>query len=210
MAKTGPCERTFVIGAELHDLHPRRVLDVGCSHGLFASELARDGVDVTTVDVKAKGPDGCWHIKGAFPYSGVEEAQARGPYDLVIASHVMEHIQDTGLFLASIRGCVADGGHFAVLVPHRKDEIVGGHVHLWNMGLLIYNLILGGFDCANGRFIRRGGNLCGIVGKRETPLPALRYDCGDIETLQEAGLWPFEARHGFDGAALHNINWQGR
>ena len=88
---------------------------------------------------------------------------------------------DTLTDLESLRKAMKDDGWLIVLVPPGKPEIVGGHVHTFNMGLLMYNLILAGFNVRDGHFLKRGYNICAYVQKSETPLPALKHDSGDID-----------------------------
>jgi hypothetical protein len=82
---------------------------------------------------------------------------------LVWCSHVLEHQPNAGLFLAKlIRDC-RDGGILAITVPPAKTEIVGGHVSLWNAGLLLYRLALTGIDCRDARVKTYGYNVSVIV-----------------------------------------------
>ena len=61
-------------------------------------------------------------------------------------SHVLEHQFDPQRFLRKIYECLNPDGVLALTVPPRKDEIVGGHVSLWNGGLLLYHLVLAHLD----------------------------------------------------------------
>jgi len=108
-------------------------------------------------------------------------------FDAILASHVMEHIQDTGIFLNKIYNLLNDNGIFFVIVPPYKNNIVGGHISTgWNIGSLMYNLILTGFDVRNGRFKRIRYNIVGFVKKRKNKkLPKLTTGWYDIETLKD-------------------------
>ena len=46
------------------------------------------------------------------------------------------------LFLKKVHSLLNEGGYLAIIVPPRKPFIVGGHVTIWNAGLVLYNLIL--------------------------------------------------------------------
>lgn len=126
------------------------------------------------------------------------------PYKAIWASHVLEHQTNPGLFLTKIFNDLQDNGVLAVTVPPAKHQIVGGHVTLWNAGILLYQLILAGFDCSNARVGTYGYNISVIVEKRKAVLPELRNDSGDIESL--AHLFPVPVHQGFDGQ-LDNIRW---
>lgn len=128
-----------------------------------------------------------------------------GSFDAVWACHVLEHQPDVGAFLAACRRQLRDGGILAVTVPPPKHEIVGGHVTLWNAGLLLYNLILAGFDCRDATVGTYGYNISVIATKREIQLPTLAFDHGDIERL--AGFFPVPVAEGFDGR-LPDIGWE--
>ena len=99
---------------------------------------------------------------------------------------------------------IDEGGIFAVTVPPLKHEIVGGHVTLWNAGLLLYQLILAGFDCSSASVKTYGYNISVIVRKKAATLPRLRMDFGDIEALSH--YFPFPVANGFDGRILE-VNW---
>ena len=93
-----------------------------------------------------------------------------------------------------------------LLVPPRKPFIVGGHVTLWNAGLVLYNLILAGFDCSEYCDILQYDYNIGIIIKKKTikQLPNdLSMDKGDIEKLSK--YFPFDAKHDFNGDIL-NLN----
>ena len=125
-------------------------------------------------------------------------------YDCIWCSHVLEHQLNVNHFLTKIFHTLKDGGVLAITVPPRKDEMVGGHVTLWNAGLLLYNLILAGFDCKNAAVKSYGYNISVIVEKKTAILPNLNYDTGDINALNE--FFPLGVYEGFDGN-IQEINW---
>lgn len=130
-------------------------------------------------------------------------------YDAIWAAHVLEHQRNPGAFLDHCWDCLEPGGWLFVTVPPLKHEIVGGHVTLWNMGLLIYHLILAGFDARRGSYLSHGYNLSAAVQRpaQRPELPELLHDAGDIEALAE--FWPPElgARQGFPGNHCVRLNW---
>lgn len=129
-----------------------------------------------------------------------------GMFDAVWCSHVLEHVRNTGSVLDEIHRILKDKGFLFIIVPEDSDEIRGGHINIgWNIGTLMYNLILAGFDVRHGSFIKHKKNIVAYVQKQEKSLPALRYDKGDVEIL--AGHFPSGfGTHGFQGN-IHNINW---
>lgn len=173
-------------------MHFQTVLDVGSGAGDHARAFSRAGKTVTTVSL---GPA---DIVGDFLHV------ALGKYDCVWASHVLEHQRDVGHFLDRCFSVLNDGGILAVTVPTAKPEIVGGHLTIWNAGLLLYNIILAGFDCTEASVKTYGYNISVIVRKKPAVLPELAMDYGDIEKISH--LFPFKAEHGFNGN-IEEINW---
>lgn len=127
--------------------------------------------------------------------------------DCVWASHVLEHLHSPVEWLKNWRERLSPDGVLAVTVPLRKDEIVGGHINLYNAGLLIYQAVLAGFDCSAAAVRTYGQEVSLIVRKPSKPirLPELKHDAGDLETL--AHLFPPGCgRQGFDGM-IERLNW---
>lgn len=179
-----------------------RVLDIGSGTGEQAEFMRSAGLDVTTISYEPPAD-----IVGDFCKLHFEEA-----YDAIWASHVLEHQPNVGVFLRKCFHLLRDDGVLAVTVPPAKPDIVGGHLTVWNAGLLLYNLIMAGFDCREARVspVYSSGpgyppyNISVIVRKREAVLPALRMDSGDIERLAE--FFPIPVKQGFDGD-LEGIRW---
>lgn len=178
------------------------VLDVGSGAGEHARIMKDAGKAVLTNSYEPPAD-----IVGDFC-----TALIPGNFDAIWASHVLEHQPDAGRFLRRCFQLLRDDGVLAITVPPAKPEIVGGHLTMWNAGLLLYNMILAGFDCSEARVspVYSSGpgyppyNISVIVRKRKADLPALRMDKGDIEYL--ARFFPLPVEHGFDGN-LPGIRW---
>ena len=167
------------------------VLDIGAG-GVHADAFRQHGKSVTTNNLYAAD------VVGDYLECSFE------PHDLVWASHVLEHQPNPNLFLKKCYQDINEDGYFAVTVPPLKHEIVGGHVTLWNEGLLIYHCVLAGFDCSQAMVSSYGYNISLIVQKRQANLPKLNMDYGDIELLSE--FFPINVKHGFNGQT-GDINW---
>lgn len=125
-------------------------------------------------------------------------------YDGVYCSHTLEHVRNVGAFLDRIVTETKPGGIIAIVVPPRKDEIVGGHLTLWNAGLLVYNIIRAGVDCSSAYVGSYGYNVACVVRNIRAELPPLAEDAGDIEAL--APFFPAPVAQGFDGRTFA-ANW---
>lgn len=124
-------------------------------------------------------------------------------YDAIWCSHILEHQLNVNTFLKKIHLLLRENGYLSIIVPPRKPFIVGGHVTIWNAGLIIYNLILAGFDCSEECYIKQYDYNIGIIIKKKSikELPKdLCMDRGDIELLSK--YFPFDVKHNFNGDLL--------
>lgn len=186
------------------DLSIVDVLDVGAGHGAQADRARAAGCRVFTIDLAPPAD----HVGDFMSWMG-----GKAGFDAVWACHVLEHQPNPNAFLVGCRERLRPGGKLFVTVPPLKHEIVGGHVTLWNAGLLLYQMVLAGFDCRNARVgtyaSGPGYPVYNISVIAERPrsaiaLPQLRMDDGDIDTL--APFFPIDVHQGFDGR-LTDINW---
>lgn len=171
------------------------VLDVGCGKDFFYREKFRENhKKVYTND-----------IFDSTDYPGdFNTVDFDKTFDCIWCSHVLEHQLNANVFLTKIHSLLNEGGVLAISVPPRRDKLVGGHVSLWTSALLLYNLILAGFDCRKASVKEYNYDISVIVKKKEFILPTLVYDAGDIETLSE--YFPVKVFQGFTGS-FNNINW---
>lgn len=174
--------------------HVRTVLDIGAGDNMQAQAMRAAGKQVTTVSLRPPADHIGDYLKASF----------EGGFDGIWASHVLEHMPNAGAFLAKCFADLREGGVLAVTVPPAKHQIVGGHVSLWNEGLLLYRLILAGFDCRDARVGVYDYNISVIVTKRLAVLPQLAMDAGDIERIAE--FFPVPVAQGFDGR-LGCLRW---
>lgn len=198
------------------------ILDVGAGGGEHTRWFKEQGHSVIAVDHKPEFPE-ChkWHWPhGKTPKSlGIHTKIAARTYsvnlphvDAIWMAHVLEHQTNPGDFLMEAWHMLVPGGLLAVTVPPLKHDIVGGHVSLWNAGLLLYHLVLAGFDCSLASLKTYGYNITVIVPKPSldesirlaTVLHNLNYDHGDIEAL--AAYFPMSVKQGFNGI-ISEVNW---
>lgn len=181
------------------DQKPANILDIGSGTGEHAAHMRAAGHIVTTLSLIPPAD-----IVG--DYMNVDIKSSR--MEIIWCCHCLEHIRNPGAFLEKCHLDLALGGHLVITVPPAKHNIVGGHVSLWNMGLLFYHLILAGFDCSEAMGIEHGYNITIVVrkGKRiDLDSIPLTMDIGDIEHLSQ--YFPFQARQNFDGN-IKQVNWR--
>lgn len=155
-------------------LAPATCIDVGSGSGAHAVELRRMGWTVHTVSYVPPADFAGDFMQMEFP----------GTYSLVWCCHCLEHQRNAGAFLDRLYDLTAPDGWLVVTVPPLKHRIVGGHVSLWNAGLLLYNLVLAGFDCRLAKVMRYGYNITVCVQKTQRPdVTGLVYDSGDIAAI---------------------------
>lgn len=143
------------------------VLDVGCGKGFHSLAFVESGKKVTGVAFSEEP----WFLKDNenFTYINGDYNTTKLPekYDLVWASHVLEHQPNVGNFIKRLFSHCKPGGIVAITVPPLKHTIVGGHLALWNPGLLLYNVVFAGFDCSEAAIKQYGYNCSLIVRKKK-------------------------------------------
>lgn len=184
------------------------ILDIGMGPDTYIVDFfIKNGKTVYAIDTEKRNSyryKNFYFIKGNFL-----NYEFDCQYDAVWASHVLEHVQDTGHFLNKVYDILKDDGIFFCIVPPHKTQIVGGHVTIgWNIGILMYNFILCGFNVKEGRFKKQGYNIVAFVKKRRNKSLPESLDSGnrDIEKLRD--YWPDKNyfKQGFEGD-LSDWNW---
>lgn len=93
----------------------RRILDIGCGSGILVDMLARAGYRSTGLD----NSDGViWFAKahGRGDYVLAENGTALGAYDLVVMSHLLEHLDDPVGFLEQSSSLLKPEGYLYIAV----------------------------------------------------------------------------------------------
>ncbi|MCP4151735.1 MAG: class I SAM-dependent methyltransferase [bacterium] len=196
----------------LDDFQFETLLDIGSGEGLHTELFRQAEKRVTAIDYRLSDyfktkPAGVEMIVGDF-----NRHQFDRQFDCVWCSHVLEHQLNPHDFLLRVHGFLKEGGVLALTVPPLKEVIVGGHVSFWNPGLLLYRLVLAGFDCKDARVLRYGYNISVIIEKRSIDIiDRMEYKSGDIRKIRKylpMGLvyHSNEVEDPFDGA-ITELNW---
>lgn len=181
------------------------VLDIGSGEGKHSDVFKKFSKIVTSIDYGRsvyfnKRNDGHTCVFGDY-YT----YEFDNKFDAIWASHVLEHQPNPNLFLKKIHSDLKEGGILAITVPPLKHEIVGGHVTLWNAGLLIYQLVLAGFNCKNIAIKSYGYNVSVVLKKDSiTSYPELDFDKGDIKRM--INFFPDNFSEPFNGD-IKLLNW---
>jgi len=190
----------------------KTVLDVGCGAGEQSKVFQDNNKSVTELDfgnsIYTKNRDKNYIVGNYI------DIKFKNKFDVIWVCHVLEHQLNVNLFLKKVHTDLKEGGLVSITVPPKKDKIVGGHVTLWNSGLLLYNLVLAGFDCSEVKIKKYGYNISIILKKKSIKVPEISYDCGDIERLKsyfpKELLWKDShgkfVLEGFNGK-ISELNW---
>ena len=164
---------------------PGTVLDVGSGGGHHARQFADAGCDVLCVDfgTSVYAQD---EVAGGVRVEHVDfnRFEPSAKFDLVWASHVVEHQRNVGAFIERLIKCCASDGQVCITVPDPHRNLWGGHLTLWTPGLLAYNVVLCGVDISDADLVRGSGEFSLIFSPKRMPLPAgLTFDYGDLDQL---------------------------
>ena len=140
----------------------RTVLDVGCGEGIHGRILEDYGKKVTGLTYSKTNFYQCKCLKNMI-YTDFLEYEPTTKYDIVWASHIMEHIADEMKFIRKLKECVREEGCIAITVPARESNILLSHVHSYNAGRVLRFLLCAGIDCREAEILEYGYNLSIII-----------------------------------------------
>jgi SAM-dependent methyltransferase len=186
---------------KLNEVLPKNslVLDVGSGQKEKHAELIRQaGHTVETVDFYDNNT-----------YTGdYNSLEIKKVYDGIWCAHCLEHQLNVQSFLKKIKSNLKEGGWLAITVPPLKHQIVSGHLSLWNPGLLLYNLIIAGFNCEDAKVKTYDYNVSVVVKNKSFELPQLTYNHGDLITLYDYFPKQLERnKKGFFDGQIKELNW---
>tara|TARA_R110002074_G_C12339321_1_gene648624 strand:+ start:141 stop:881 length:741 start_codon:yes stop_codon:yes gene_type:complete len=160
-----------------HHQNFKTILDVGSGAGEHSRFFKLFGKQVFSIDLHEDAD----YVGDFLTYDFDRK------FDAIWCSHVLEHQRNVGQFLEKLYNTLEDDGILAISLPvHPRDRFISGHLTNWNAGLLIYNLVMAGFDCSDAIFAH-DYDLSLIVRKKEARggdiLSAAAYT--NIEELAE-------------------------
>lgn len=175
-----------------------KILDIGCGENKVHTNLMRkNGLRPETCDIFGDCTYNENYENVIFPCE---------TFDAIWCCHCLEHVFNIQDFLLKIKHDIKEGGILAITVPPLKHEITCGHINLFNAGLLLYRLVLAGFDCSDAKVAKYGYNISVILKiKKIKQLPKLKMTWdGDLELLQP--YFPFDTYQNFDGDNIR-VDW---
>jgi len=182
------------------------VLDVGAGECIQAKYLEGHNKKVYTCDY-AKG-NNCIEASNYDYVGDFVNIKFEKKFDCVLLSHVLEHQLNINNFLTHVVSTVKENGYITIVVPPRKPFLIGGHVSMWNAGLVLYHLILAGVNCSKECYIKQYDYNIGVIVKN---VPnniddiEITYDGLDITNLLSE-FFPIKAYDGMNGDILE-LNW---
>lgn len=94
-----------------------RLLDVGCSTGLFLDRAARAGHQVEGVEFSPESAASARAQFGLTVTEGDVRAAPRGPWDIVTMFDVIEHVPDPSADIRAVADLLVPGGLFLLSTP---------------------------------------------------------------------------------------------
>jgi SAM-dependent methyltransferase len=105
------------------DLAGRRLLDVGSATGDFLMAARRERLDGCGIELSSFAVARAAE-RGLAVRCGTIEDVDDGPYDVLHASHVLEHVPDAPAFVRRVFDLLRAGGLALIEVPNEFDDVV--------------------------------------------------------------------------------------
>lgn len=122
---------------------PGSVLEIGCGVGVYIPMLKRLGYDYTGCELDDDLSD---HLEGENVCFGrYEDFFQMLPFDLILACHVFEHMEDAPGMIAKAFSQLKSGGSLVLIVPDDEDLVNPDHLWFFNCETLLATLSRIGF-----------------------------------------------------------------
>jgi 2-polyprenyl-3-methyl-5-hydroxy-6-metoxy-1,4-benzoquinol methylase len=129
-----------------------KVLDYGCGRGVFLQGLPRGRVDAFCFDLSENAMVGLERVMGLLGrnvrrvrFDSADRIEPGG-FDLIVCSHVIEHMPDEAGALRRFWGALRPGGALLVNVPINEQWEDPRHVRSYSRASLCLSLRAAGFD----------------------------------------------------------------
>jgi len=182
----------------------KRVLDIGCATGKLLAHLREKGWQTTGVEISGPQADYC-RQKRNLDVRSLPLAENRFPpasFDAVLASHLIEHLNDPAGMVAEVSRILVPGGRFFVTTPNiagfqarlfktRWRSAIPDHLYLFSVKTLSRLLAEKGF--AIEKTVTWGGLAAGTAPapiKRLADRAAKRFGFGDVVMIRAVNSTP--------------------
>lgn len=141
-------------------------LEVGCMHGLLLTELQKNGLRVSGVELDKNAVEYCKKQGLDVTQSSIEQHLSKAGKrhdDVIIMSHVIEHIANPKAQLVELRKRMANGGRLVLITPNSKAPTrklfgrywgywqVPVHINHFNLDSMQYLLKDAGFTITDSK-----------------------------------------------------------
>jgi 2-polyprenyl-3-methyl-5-hydroxy-6-metoxy-1,4-benzoquinol methylase len=118
-----PSEQSRSRGMFIDRKAPGTLLDIGCGDGRFLSLMASRGWRVAGVDFDAEAVTHARELRKLDVQVGTAASHLDSgrKYDVVTASHVIEHVPEPGTFLRQCRQLITRGGQIVLRTPNPES-----------------------------------------------------------------------------------------
>jgi len=175
-----------------------RILDIGCATGKLLEHLREKGWETTGVEISAPQAEYCRQNRNldvrSIPLA--ENHFPPGSFDVVHASHLVEHVNDPAGLAREVSRILAPEGRFFVTTPNiagfqarlfkgRWRSAICDHLYLFSIKTLSRLLVENGF--AIEKAVTWGGLAAGIAPlplKRLFDRAAKRFGFGDVVMIR--------------------------
>jgi SAM-dependent methyltransferase len=175
-----------------------RVLDIGCATGALLEKLRARGWDVLGIEISGPQAEYARRVRGLTVLERPLE-ESRLPdrsFRAVLASHLIEHLNNPASFVRDVRRVLAPGGRFYVTTPNiagfqaklfreRWRSAIFDHLYLFSVRTLSRLLRSAGFTVEQ---VQTWGGLA--AGTAPAPLKRLadraakRFGLGDVMLIR--------------------------
>lgn len=99
-------------------------LEVGCMHGLLLTELRARGLKVAGVELDTEAVEYCKKHGLEVTQSSIEDhlEKVNSKHDVIIMSHVIEHIANPKKQLVALRSRMPKDGRLVLITPNSKSK----------------------------------------------------------------------------------------
>jgi SAM-dependent methyltransferase len=176
-------------------------LDLGCGDDIFKQTIEESAQNrkVETITRRKTLANTATYFGNFLYYEFVKK------FDAVWCSHVLEHQVEPYRFLRQIKRVIKPGGLLAIIVPAPRTVLASGHINEYTIGLLVYNMVIAGFDCSDACVYQSNTECSIVVRVKDAKLPQPNID--DDYILEDLNkFFPVDA-YQYMPAVISN-NWE--